>query len=102
MPTPRVSSRLRNRQIPGFRPSRSRARRAALKGKKILMLKLTDEKLLRRDAYIDGAWVGAPARFKVDDPATGDVLAEVADLGEAETRAAIERAHAAFPAWATK
>ena len=64
------------------------------------MLKLTDEKLLRRDAYIDGAWVGAPARFKVDDPATGDVLAEVADLGEAETRAAIERAHAAFPAWA--
>jgi succinate-semialdehyde dehydrogenase/glutarate-semialdehyde dehydrogenase len=66
------------------------------------MLKLTDEKLLRRDAYIDGAWVGAPARFKVDDPATGDVLAEVADLGEAETRAAIERAHAAFPAWAAK
>ncbi len=66
------------------------------------MLKLTDEKLLRRDAYIDGAWVGAPARFKVDDPATGEVIAEVADLGEAETRIAIERAHAAFPAWAAK
>ena len=66
------------------------------------MLKLKDEKLLRRDSYIDGAWVGAPSRFKVDDPATGEVLAEVADLTEVETRKAIERAHAALPAWAAK
>jgi succinate-semialdehyde dehydrogenase/glutarate-semialdehyde dehydrogenase len=66
------------------------------------MLKLKDERLLRRDAYIDGAWIGAASRFKVDDPATGEVLAEVADLTETETRHAIERAHAAFPAWAAK
>jgi succinate-semialdehyde dehydrogenase/glutarate-semialdehyde dehydrogenase len=66
------------------------------------MLKLKDETLLRKDAYIDGAWVGAAARFKVNDPATGETLAEVADLTETETRHAIERAHAAFPAWAAK
>jgi succinate-semialdehyde dehydrogenase/glutarate-semialdehyde dehydrogenase len=66
------------------------------------MLKLKDERLLRRDAYIDGAWVGAAQRFKVDDPATGEVLAEVADLTQTETRTAIERAHAAFPVWAAK
>jgi succinate-semialdehyde dehydrogenase/glutarate-semialdehyde dehydrogenase len=66
------------------------------------MFKLKDENLLRGDAYIDGAWVGAPARFKVTDPATGEVLAEVADLGEAETHRAIAGAHAAFPAWAAK
>ena len=66
------------------------------------MLKLKDERLFRRDAYIDGAWVGGAARFKVDDPATGEVLAEVADLGADETRTAITRAHDAFPAWAAK
>ena len=31
--------------------------------------------------------------------ATGDVIAKVPDLGAAETRAAIEAAHRAFPGW---
>jgi succinate-semialdehyde dehydrogenase / glutarate-semialdehyde dehydrogenase len=66
------------------------------------MLKLKDEKLFRHDAYIDGEWVGAAARFKVNDPATGETLAEVADLTGADARHAIERAHTAFPAWAAK
>ncbi len=57
--------------------------------------------LLRQDAYIDGAWVAADdgARFPVTDPATGTVLAEVPDMGAAETRRAIAAAEAAWPAW---
>jgi len=57
--------------------------------------------LLRRDAYVDGAWTGADdgARFAVTDPATGATLAEVPDMGAAETRRAIAAAEAAWPAW---
>ncbi|HEY5048578.1 MAG TPA: NAD-dependent succinate-semialdehyde dehydrogenase [Rhizomicrobium sp.] len=68
------------------------------------MLKLTDETLLKRDAYVDGAFSGADtgARFAVFNPATGETIAEVADLGAGETRAAIEAASRAFPAWRRK
>jgi len=60
---------------------------------------LADPKLLRADAYIDGAWVGASKRFAVKNPATGETLAEVADLDAAGARAAIEAAERALPAW---
>jgi succinate-semialdehyde dehydrogenase/glutarate-semialdehyde dehydrogenase len=66
------------------------------------MLKLKDETLLRRDAYVNGAFVGAGSRFAVLNPATGETIAEVADLGAAETRHAIEAASRAFPAWRRK
>jgi succinate-semialdehyde dehydrogenase/glutarate-semialdehyde dehydrogenase len=65
------------------------------------MLKLKDQSLLRADAYVDGAWSGAAsgARFAVTDKATGETLAEVADLDAADTRRAIAAANAAWPAW---
>ncbi len=68
------------------------------------MLKLVDPELKRADAYVDGAWAaaGAAKRFKVTNPATGEVLAEVADLDAADVRGAIEAAAAAFPAWAAR
>jgi succinate-semialdehyde dehydrogenase/glutarate-semialdehyde dehydrogenase len=68
------------------------------------MLTLAEPQLLRRDAYVDGAWVpaGAGARFAVTNPATGETLAEVADLDAADARAAIEAAAAALPAWRAK
>jgi len=68
------------------------------------MLKLTDETLLRPDAFIDGAFVGADSgsRFPVFNPATGETIAEMADTGAAETRRAIEAAARAFPAWRQK
>lgn len=58
--------------------------------------------LLRRQAYIDGAWVGADngKSFKVTNPADGSPIAEVPDMGRAETRRAIAAAQAAWPAWA--
>ena len=55
--------------------------------------------LLKTQAFIDGAWVGTPA-LAVTDPATGKEIARVPDLGVAETKTAIDAAHAAFPAWA--
>src|SRR5210317_2047696 len=60
--------------------------------------------LLRQEAFIDGTWVTADdgARFAVTDPATGDVLAEVPDMGANETRRAIAAAEAAWPAWRAK
>ncbi len=68
------------------------------------MLKLMDETLLKPDAYIDGAFVGADSagRFPVYNPATGETIAAMADCAAAETRRAIEAAARAFPAWRQK
>ncbi|MEP7300377.1 MAG: NAD-dependent succinate-semialdehyde dehydrogenase [Caldimonas sp.] len=63
---------------------------------------LVDARLLRTDALIGGEWIGAGARFAVRDPATGDRLAEVADLGAGETRQALAAAATAWPAWRAK
>jgi len=65
------------------------------------MLVLTDPALLRADAYVDGGWTPAAggARFAVTNPATGETLAQVADLNAADTRVAIEAAERALRAW---
>lgn len=57
---------------------------------------------LRSDAYIDGQWRGGAKRFPVFNPATHERIADVPDLGAAETEEAIAAAHRAFPAWAAK
>jgi 5-carboxymethyl-2-hydroxymuconic-semialdehyde dehydrogenase len=49
---------------------------------------------------IDGRPVDGPERFTTVDPATQQVLAEVARGGAAEVQAAVAAAKAAFPAWA--
>ena len=65
---------------------------------------LSDMKLFRQAAYIDGAWVEARsgAAIDVDNPATGDVIGIVPKLGATETRAAVAAASRALPAWRTK
>ena len=62
---------------------------------------LTDTTLLKTHGYIDGNWVSALDLrvFPVSDPATGALLAEVADMGLAEADMAITAANAAWPAW---
>jgi len=64
-------------------------------------LNLQDASLLKTQAYINGEWVdGADKQtFSVNDPATGDLIANVASLGAQETRAAIEAADAAMKSW---
>ena len=56
-------------------------------------------KLLREHALIAGEPVTAAAGIAVDDPATGEIIGHVPDLGVAETERAIQAAHRAFPAW---
>lgn len=50
------------------------------------------------NGYIDGKWVSADSgdTLPVHNPANGELLAEVASMGEAETRRAITAAHAAL------
>ena len=60
---------------------------------------LKDPTLLKTDSLINGQWVKGKARFGVIDPATGAKLADVADLGPREAKAAIAAANAAWPAW---
>lgn len=55
--------------------------------------------LLREHALIAGKPVTADARIAVDDPATGEIIGHVPDLGAAETERAIRAAADAFPAW---
>ncbi len=49
---------------------------------------------------INGKSVASSTYFETIDPATQEVLAEVASGGEAEVNAAVAAAKAAFPAWA--
>src|ERR1700761_6683968 len=60
--------------------------------------------LLRRQAYIGGEWVdaGSGKTFAVINPATGDVVAQVADCGVADAQRAIDAAAKAQPDWAAK
>ncbi len=63
---------------------------------------LADPGLLRTQALINGEWVGGASRFDVVDPATSEKLTDVANLGVAETRSALEAANRAWPAWRSK
>jgi succinate-semialdehyde dehydrogenase/glutarate-semialdehyde dehydrogenase len=69
-----------------------------------MTLHLKDMTLLKRQGWIDGRWVDADSGrvFAVTDPATGRTIAEVADMGVAETRRAIDAAARALPAWRAK
>jgi succinate-semialdehyde dehydrogenase/glutarate-semialdehyde dehydrogenase len=69
-----------------------------------MTLQLKDMSLLKSTGYIDGHWVGADDRavFPVTDPANASVLVEVADMGVAETRRAIDAAQRALPAWRSR
>lgn len=67
-------------------------------------MQLSDPKLLRDQCYVDGKWIPANSgkSFDVTNPATGAVLASVPSFGGDETRAAIEAAQRAYPAWRAK
>ncbi len=77
---------------------------AALKTKPHTGVALKDAKLFREQAYIDGAWVDADGKsiVEVHNPATGEAIGGVPNLGAAETRRAIAAAERAYPAWRAK
>lgn len=65
------------------------------------MLNLNDPSLLKQQCYIDGQWCDADsgATLAVNNPATGEIIAQVPKMGTAETRRAIAAADKAWPAW---
>jgi len=67
-------------------------------------LTLTDSALFRTQGYIDGGWADSDSglTFSVVNPATGAKIADVARMGQDETRRAIEAAERAQPAWRAK
>ena len=67
-------------------------------------LTLKDASLLRDACFIGGEWVAADGggTIKVDNPANGDLVGSVPNMGAGETRRAIELANAALPAWRAK
>ena len=64
------------------------------------MRDLKDPTLLETRAYANGAWIETGATFAVENPATGEVLAQVTDMAPASVTDAIDAAYAAKPAWA--
>ena len=64
-------------------------------------LKLTNPLLFRQACYINGQWLEASSSrtIDVDDPATGEIIGAVPNLGATETRQAIDAAAEAFLLW---
>ncbi len=64
-------------------------------------MKLTDSTLLRQQGHIDGKWCDAESgqTLTVSNPATGQSLGTVPNMGASETRKAIAAAAMAWPAW---
>jgi len=61
-------------------------------------------RFLKSESYIDGQWIAADSGnvFAVKNPANGDHICDVADMGADETGKAIAAAKAAMPAWKAK
>ena len=70
----------------------------------VAALGLKDPHLFRQQCYIDGAWADADSgkTVSVSNPATGEILGSIPNMGTDETRRAIAAANAAFPGWRAK
>ena len=65
------------------------------------MLNLKDPSLLRQQAYLNGAWCDADdgETIAVHNPASGELLGQVPNMGAAETARAIAGANSAWKSW---
>jgi succinate-semialdehyde dehydrogenase/glutarate-semialdehyde dehydrogenase len=61
--------------------------------------KLKKNEFLKTGYFIAGQWQDASDTYEVTNPATGEVVAKVANAGQKETQAAIRAASEALPAW---
>ncbi|MFT0520160.1 NAD-dependent succinate-semialdehyde dehydrogenase [Pseudomonas faucium] len=55
--------------------------------------------LLRNGSFIDGQWSSGGPSYAVNDPATGELIAQVQKAGAEHTELAIAAAERALPAW---
>ncbi len=67
-----------------------------------MTLSLRDPGLLETRAYVAGRWEAGTATFEVRNPATGECVARVADLGVDAMREAINAAALAQKEWAAR
>ncbi len=67
-------------------------------------MKISDQSLLKTQAYVDGQWIDADSgdTLPVVNPATGETIVEIAKCGTAETRRAIAAAETALVSWRQK
>ena len=63
---------------------------------------MIDSRFFREECFIDGRWVAGAAKIEVTNPATGKLVGTVPKFGRPETKAAIDAASVAFPAWRAK
>ncbi|NDF12776.1 MAG: NAD-dependent succinate-semialdehyde dehydrogenase [Proteobacteria bacterium] len=63
---------------------------------------IKNKALIVNQSYINGEWVEGKKTLDVTNPATGEVIGKVPDLGASETTAAIDAAHKAFETWSKK
>ncbi|WP_049236757.1 NAD-dependent succinate-semialdehyde dehydrogenase [Moraxella canis] len=63
-----------------------------------------NQKLFKTEAYIDGQWLPADNKstIEVTNPATGEVIGTVPNMGAKEATKAIEAAERALPTWQAK
>jgi succinate-semialdehyde dehydrogenase/glutarate-semialdehyde dehydrogenase len=68
------------------------------------MIKLSDSSLWKERGFVGGQWIAADSAqtTEIRNPASGEVLGTVPDMGAPETRRAIDAAHAALPGWSKK
>lgn len=69
-----------------------------------MTLNLNDQSLLKNQAFINNKWVHSQSAetFIVKNPATNDVIANIAECGTQETTEAINAAHRALSIWRRK
>jgi len=58
--------------------------------------------LFATESYVDGQWLASSTRFDVTNPATGELLAQIADGSVATAEQAVAAAKRALPAWRAK
>jgi succinate-semialdehyde dehydrogenase/glutarate-semialdehyde dehydrogenase len=66
------------------------------------MYALKDSQLVKNFSYINGSWHSSETELAVNNPATGDLVANVSNAGIAETELAIKAAKDAFKMWSGK
>ncbi len=67
-------------------------------------MKISNKQLFRQQAYINGEWTNANngETYIITNPFDHSEIAQVPNMGAAETEKAIEAANAAFPIWKAK
>jgi len=64
-------------------------------------MQLNDVSLLKNQAYLNGVWVSESnnLQFEITNPANGERISSVPNMGEMETREVIQSAKECWPAW---